>query len=120
MTDKPAADDKAADGKTPPVKSGVKEDTPHDSAADPKPQPPKEDPYGEARLLRAQADAIESAAAARDDTHVRLKVEPPHQSFSYGGVDVGSDWTPVHATLAQAVLRAAAETPGVTVTQEGQ
>ena len=80
-------------------------------------QPPA-DPYGQARLLRAQAAAIE-AAAPPDGEYVRLKVEPPHTRFGYGGVEVGSEWTPVHRSLAPGVLSAAAGTAGVTLTQEG-
>lgn len=80
-------------------------------------QPPG-DPYGEARLLRAQAAAIEAAAPPPDE-YVRMKVEPPHVLFSYAGVDVLPEWTPVHRSLASGVLSAAAGTPGVTVTQEG-
>jgi hypothetical protein len=144
VTDKPAPDDKpdkaSAPDKTaatPQVKSGTKEDTPPDTVTsehgksappqpdlDPQPDPkgdapnpgPPDDPYGQAMLLRAQATAIEAAAA--DAGHVRLKVGPPHSLFSYGGVDVGPDWTAVHSSLAPGVLRAAEEA-GVTVTQEG-
>lgn len=105
MTDNPA--DTPA-GKTPQVQSGVKADTPRAA----------EDPYGLARELRAQAAAIEAAAPPSDEW-VNLKVGPPHTSFGYGGVVVGSDWTPVHVTLAPGVLNSASETPGVTVTQEG-
>jgi len=113
VTDSPA--DPAA-GKTPPVQSGVKADTPRDSVKDPSAAP--EDPYGLARELRAQAAAIEAAAPPTDEW-VKLKVEPPHTSFSYGGVEVGKEWTPVHVTLAPGVLSSASQTPGVTVTQEG-
>lgn len=112
MTDNPAD---APAGKTPLVQSGVKADTPRDSVSDPR---AAEDPYGLARELRAQAAAIEAAAPPSDEW-VNLKVEPPHESFGYGGVVVGSDWTPVHVTLAPGVLNSASETPGVTVTQEG-
>jgi hypothetical protein len=80
------------------------------------PEAPPPDPADRARKLRAEAAAIE--AAAQPD-HVLLKVEPPHVMFSYAGVEIGPDWTPVHTSLAPAVLRAAAGTPGVTVTQEG-
>jgi hypothetical protein len=111
MTDKPEG--KA--GVTPPVKPGVKEDTPRDSKADP--EAPAEDPFGLARGLRAEADAIEKAAMT--DEFVRLKVELPHSSFSYGGVDVYGDWTAVHRSLVPGVLSAAAEADGVTITQEG-
>lgn len=75
------------------------------------------DPYGLARELRAQAAAIE--AQADDGDHIRLRVEPPHTSFGYGGVFIGREWTAVHRSLAPGVLRAAAETAGVTVIQEG-
>jgi hypothetical protein len=113
VTDNPA--DPAA-GKTPPVQSGVKADTPRDSVKDPQAAP--EDPYGLARELRAQAAAIEAAAPPSDEW-VSLRVEPPHTSFGYGGVTVDADWTPVHRSLVPGVLSSAANTPGVTVTQEG-
>jgi hypothetical protein len=108
-------------GKTPLVQSSVKADTPRDSVTDPKPADPKaapDDPYGLARELRAQAAAIEAAAPPTDE-YVRLKVEPPHVEFAYGGVIVGSEWTPVHSSLAPGVLSAAAGAAGVTLTQEG-
>lgn len=102
-------------GKTPLVQPAVKADTPRDSAADPKGTP--DDPYGQARLLRAQADALEASAPPTDE-YVRLRVGAPHESFGYGGVVVGADWTPVHTSLAPGVLSAAAGS-GVTITQEG-
>jgi hypothetical protein len=98
---------------TPPVQSTVKADTPRDSA-----KAAPADPYGEARLLRAQAAALEAAAPPTDE-YVRLKVEPPHVQFSYGGVTVGESWTSVHSSLVPGVLNAAAGAAGVTVTQEG-
>jgi hypothetical protein len=97
---------------TPPVQSTVKADTPRDSAAAPK------DPYGQARLLRAQAAALEASAPPTDE-YVKLKVEPPHAEFAYGGVVVGTQWTAVHSSLVPGVLSAAAGAAGVTVTQEG-
>lgn len=97
MTDKPAA------AKQAPVTA--------------EPDKQAEDPFGLARKLRAEAAAIEQAAAPDADV-VRLKVSPPHLSFSYGGVDVGDEWTVVHSSLAPGVLRAADEAD-VTVTQEG-
>jgi len=103
-------------GKTPQVQSSVKADTPRDSVTDPKAAPA--DPYGQARLLRAQAAAIEAAAPPTDE-YVRLKVEPPHVEFAYGGTVVGTEWTPVHSSLAPGVLSAAAGAAGVTLTQEG-
>lgn len=76
-----------------------------------------DDPMATARKLREQAAAIE--AANLPDTHVRLRTGAPHESFTYGGVEVGSEWTPVHGALAPGILHAAGEA-GVTVTQEGQ
>ena len=105
-------------GKTPQVQSSVKADTPRDSAADPPKAAATADPYGQARLLRAQAAAIEAAAPPTDE-YVRLKVEPPHVEFAYGGTVVGTEWTPVHSSLAPGVLSAAAGAAGVTLTQEG-
>jgi hypothetical protein len=113
MTDSPA--DTSA-GRTPVVQSSVKADTPRDSAVGPKGAP--DDPYGRARELRAQADALEASAPSTDE-YVRLKVEPPHESFGYGGVVVGTQWTAVHSSLVPGVLSAAAGAAGVTVTQEG-
>lgn len=78
---------------------------------------PPQDPYGQARMLRAQAAALEEAAPAAGE-YVRLKTGEPHASFSFGGTEVGTEWTRVHASLAPGVLRAAADA-GVTVTQEG-
>jgi hypothetical protein len=102
-------------GKTPPVQSSVKADTPRDSVSDPQGAP--DDPYARARLLRAQADALEAAAPPTDE-YVKLKVGPPHAGFDYGGVEVGPEWTAVHSTLVAGVLSAAAGA-GVTITQEG-
>ena len=118
MTDTPA---EQAPGKTPLVQSSVKADTPRDSVTDPKPVDPNavpEDPYAQARELRAQADALEASAPPTDE-YVRLKVEPPHVEFGYGGVVVGTEWTAVHSSLVPGVLSAAAGAAGVTVTQEG-
>lgn len=111
--------DSAADqtpGKTPLVQSSVKADTPRDSVTDP--QADAVDPFARARALRAEADALEAAAPPTDE-YVRLKVEPPHVEFAYGGVVVGTEWTAVHSSLAPGVLSAAAGAAGVTVTQEG-
>jgi hypothetical protein len=108
-------------GKTPLVQSTVKADTPRDSVSDPKPADPKtapDDPYARARELRSEADALEAAAPPTDE-YVKLKVEPPHVEFSYGGVTVGAEWTAVHASLVPGVLSAAARDAAVTVTQEG-
>jgi hypothetical protein len=104
-------------GKTPLVQSSVKADTPRPAEEDPKAA--AGDPYGQAKLLRAQASAIEAAIPA-DAPYVRMKTEQPHVEFSFGGTVVGADWTLVHASLAPGVLRAAADA-GVSVTQkEGQ
>jgi hypothetical protein len=48
---------------------------------------------------------------------VRLKVEPPHESFTYAGYTVGREWTPVPEHAAAGILSATA-TAGVTITQE--
>jgi hypothetical protein len=63
------------------------------------------------RLLARQA-----ANAAGPDA-VQMKVEPPHESFTYGGVTVGNEFTSVPALLAGPVLESAGEA-GVTITQE--
>ena len=62
--------------------------------------------------LLARRDA---AAAGADPAS--LKVEPPHQSFTFGGVTVASEYTSVPASMAAAVTGAAAEA-GVKITQE--
>jgi hypothetical protein len=91
--------------------------TPGPADGAPNPGPP-DDPYGLAARLRAQAAALEAEAPPTDE-YVRMKVEPPHTSFGYGGVEIGNEWTAVHVSLAPGVLRAAAAHAGVTVTQEG-
>ena len=60
--------------------------------------------------------AKRDAAVAGPDP-VRLKVEPPHASISFGGVTVASEFTSVPASIAAAVTGAAAEA-GVKITQE--
>jgi hypothetical protein len=48
---------------------------------------------------------------------VRMKVESPHESLTFGMVTVGTEFTDVPEAMA-ARLRAAAERSGVTITQE--
>jgi len=63
------------------------------------------------KLLARQAAAAAGAGA------VQMKVEGDHESLSYGGVTVGTEFTTVPAALVAPLLEAAADA-GVTITQE--
>jgi hypothetical protein len=67
---------------------------------------------------RQLADLIgkRDRAAARAGG-IRLKVEEPHESLTYGGVTVGREFSEVPAHIAAQFTQAAAEA-GVTVTQQ--
>jgi hypothetical protein len=67
--------------------------------------------------LRAEADELELTLPPPANTEM-LKVEAPHESFGFGGVWVGTDWSPVPVHLVAGVMQAASEA-GVTITQEG-
>lgn len=67
----------------------------------------------ETRLAELQAQLRDRDAPAP----IRMKVEGPHTSFSYGGVAVGTEYTDVPATHVAALVTAADEA-GVTITQE--
>jgi hypothetical protein len=77
---------------------------------------PPEDPYGEAKLLRAQAAALEKGIPPEPGT-VRLKVAKPHDSFTAGGITVGTDPVPVPAGAVPQLMTAAADA-GVTLVEE--
>jgi hypothetical protein len=69
-----------------------------------------------AAALRKQADELESSVPAAPGTS-KLKVEEPHESFSFGAAWVGPDWTSVGDHLVPGVMQAAREA-GVTITQQ--
>jgi hypothetical protein len=77
---------------------------------------PPEDPYGEAKLLRAQAAALEKGIPPEPGT-VRLRVVKPHDSFAYGGITVGTDPVPVPSGAVPQLMAAAGDA-GVTLTEE--
>jgi hypothetical protein len=64
------------------------------------------------KLLTRQAAAAVAAGEA-----VRMKVEGPHDSISYGGLTVGTEYTTVPVSMVAAITEAAADA-GVTITQE--
>lgn len=76
-----------------------------------------DDKRAKAASLRAEADAIESALPPPPDT-VQLKVEPPHEAFSYGGSWVTREWSNIHKHHVAAVMQAASDA-GVQITQKG-
>lgn len=55
--------------------------------------------------------------AAMAGPTMRLKVEPPHESFEFGGIKVGSEFTEVSERAGVAIMNAAVPA-GVTITQE--
>lgn len=76
-------------------------------------QPSQPDPAERAEKLRAQLAEAEAAVPPPPGT-AKVRVEPPHDSFSVGGVTVGRDFTLVPAG-ALAGLLGAAEAAGVTI-----
>jgi hypothetical protein len=72
----------------------------------------------ERELSRLQAKA-QRAAAGSDKTLVRMRVEEPHDSLSFGGFTLGRDYQTVPSHLAGSLQSAAAEA-GVNLTQEDQ
>jgi class 3 adenylate cyclase len=79
-----------------------------------------ENPASQAARLRAQADALDPPGLPphlRSGT-VTLSVQPPHESFTYGGVTVGTDPTEVPASAVPGLMQSASEA-GVTLTEEG-
>jgi hypothetical protein len=80
-------------------------------------QPPAVPPQDAARdrigKLRAQLLEAEAALPVEPGT-VRLKVMPPHDSFTVGGFTVGRDPVPVPASATERLMSAAADA-GVTI-----
>lgn len=80
-------------------------------------QPPAPSPQDTARerveKLRAELAMAEAALPAPAGT-VRVRVAPPHDSFTLGGVTVGPDFTPVPAGALTRMMSAAADA-GVTL-----
>jgi hypothetical protein len=72
----------------------------------------------ERELARLQAKA-ERAAAGSDKTLLRMRVEEPHESITFGGFTLGREYRTVPSHLAGSLQSAAAEA-GVTITQEDQ
>jgi len=92
MTEQPAAPSPPA-GKSPPA--------PQDAARE------------RVGKLRAQLLEAEAALPVEPGT-VRLKVMPPHDSFTVGGFTVGKDPVPVPANATERLMSAAADA-GVTL-----
>lgn len=67
-----------------------------------------------ARAGELQAELDQIRAEARPGEKVMLRVMPPHDSFTYGGIVVGADPTPVPVN-AVARLTGAADEAGVTL-----
>ncbi len=61
--------------------------------------------------------AVPAVAAAPSTGAIRLKVEPPHSSMTYGGVVIGTEYTEVPLSHLGPLTQAAADA-GVTLTQE--
>lgn len=93
MTDQPAA---------PPPPAGKQEQ-----------EPPGTDALGRVEKLRAELALAEAALPVPPGT-VRVRVMPPHDSFTLGAVTVGRDFTPVPAGALTGLLSAAADA-GVTI-----
>ena len=70
-------------------------------------------PQDRVEALRAQLAEAEAALPPEPGT-IRLRVMPPHDSFTRGAVTVGRDFTPVPAG-AVPELTAAADDAGVTL-----
>lgn len=75
--------------------------------------PSQPDPAERAEKLRAELAEAEAAVPAPDGL-AKVRVMPPHDSFSSGGVTVGRDFTLVPAGALAALLGAAADA-GVTI-----
>jgi hypothetical protein len=80
-------------------------------------QPPdataQDDPRERAEKLRAELAMAEAALPVPPGT-VRVRVLPPHDTFTLAGVTVGPDFTPVPAGALTGLLSAAADA-GVTI-----
>ena len=87
----------------------------------PQQQPAQAPPTG---ALSSQEDAYLARLLARRDAAavaageaVRMKVEGGHESLTYGGLTVGTEFTNVPVSMVAALVEAAADA-GVTITQE--
>lgn len=79
------------------------------------PAAPKDDPSARAAELAAELAAVREQMRADDaNKPVQLRVTPPHDSFTYGGITVGAEATPVPAH-AVAILTGAAADAGVMI-----
>lgn len=76
-----------------------------------------EDPQARVDRLRKELSEAEAALPPEPGT-VRVRVEKPHSSFSFGVAAVGNEYTPVPNHLVPFLMRAASEA-GVTLTTEG-
>lgn len=83
------------------------------AAAQPAGKQAAPDPQELVEKLRAELAVAEAAVPSPPDT-VRVRVRPPHDSFTVGGVTVGPDFTPVPVG-ALTRLMAAADDAGVTL-----
>jgi hypothetical protein len=67
------------------------------------------------RIGKLRAQLLEAEAALpQDPGTVRLKVMPPHDSFTVGGFTIGKDPVPVPAGATERLMSAAADS-GVTI-----
>lgn len=100
------------------VPQAVSSIRPPASAEQARPAAPTDDgdPRAQIQALRAKADALESQM--RGDHTVNVKVEAPHGSLLFGGLWVGSDFTPVPRSRLADLERAAADA-GAVLTTEG-
>lgn len=78
-----------------------------------KQQQPEADPRERAERLRAELAAAEAALPPPPGT-VRVRVRPPHDTFTLGGVTVGPGFTPVPAGALTGLMSAAGDA-GVTL-----
>ena len=71
----------------------------------------------ESQLAEAQRPAQAAGPVTADSPPVRLKVELPHSELHYAGHIIGAEFTEVPASVAAALMAAAADA-GVTLTQD--
>jgi hypothetical protein len=86
-------------------------------AAQQQPAPAATGPLSEAEQRQLGTLLARQSQAAGTGEPVRMKVTGSHASLSYGGVTVGTEFTPVPANLVAAFVEAAADA-GVEITQE--
>lgn len=78
-----------------------------------KPQPGQQPP----EVRGAKGNPTPGAPAEPEEPKVRLKVEGPHESLTYGGLTVGTEFTEVPRRHLASMTQAAADS-GVKLTQE--